>query len=898
MWPNQFSRLTSLSLLLVTAAIGQPAARLDLKSPRPALLVARTLQLVTTPYAESGARVDATLEYSVQPAALASVSKEGLLRGVAPGTVTVTVRDSGAGASSQIALEVRPLRIELEPSQMEVRLGETARVSALALDADGRVIPNQVFRFATGLAAVATVSADGVVRPVAEGTTSLVASIAGTAIAGGGTVRVLRKSDYRLTRLQDTRPSAPSLMTAVQEVTAAGTRIAYLATLANGGQAAVIDENGRRRVLLAAGQYLPTIGRLAIRLTNISINTRGDAAILVETSDDPWCATAIIVIRAAGNVEEASAGCSLFLHPHGLAENGNVIFQVGNGDQGSIREYASNGVTRSLLSMAALPPEMTDVTGINWNSLSPSRYGDALSIVSTVRGGTEAWHYNGQRWQRAVRIGDTVDGSTIQWINNRAFAGADGRFFTRFGDNGILQMAPGQTRVLTKNQYPYANGIRQSGSHSVVDVLGDRVLICANLVKDDKDLTYLAVIRGDNATPLAESNWMWEGGGFLADGRVAAVVLNQNELRPSVLDGTNATPLYPAGTTVDAPAFADWRYPVRGAASKALVMRGAGESLVETGSGVNRVLVSSGARLPGSEKPLIAVSAVAASANGTVAFMGSFPAGHGLYLWRGGQLSLLIDSVGAVRAPGGAALSSLPAWRHRMLAVNNRGETVFQGSTRSNDRLLVIAPGDTQAREIGTIGSPLLGGVLNGVDHVAIDEDGRVSFIGRLNGKPTLFFWDRAKVDLIAQSGPALGNQPPLTDFFSIAASGREHVVVINYNWTIFAIRSYDGARWKEVTATSDSRAGNLAFRSSYGPSQLTGSCYLAQPIEGTSGAYCAKPDGKIAIVGRLGDRMPGGGTMLAPLGITVADSGEVYLAAQVYENGREFVALYLASPL
>lgn len=65
-----------------------------------------------------------------------------------------------------------------------------------------------------------------------------------------------------------------------------------------------------------------------------------------------------------------------------------------------------------------------------------------------------------------------------------------------------------------------------------------------------------------------------------------------------------------------------------------------------------------------------------------------------------------------------------------------------------------------------------------------------------------------------------------------------------------------------------------------------------------TVGAYCAQPNGRVSIVGRLGDRMPDGGTMLAPLGISVTEAGEVYLAAQVFEGGREFVALYLASPL
>lgn len=895
---NQFSSLFFVHFLIVASALAQPAARLEIKAPRLTVLVARTLPVTVTLYAESGAVVTANLEFSLQPAGLASVTGDGVLRGLAPGIVTLTARDSSTGASGRLRVEVRPLRIELEPSQLEVRMGETSRVSALAIDADGRVIPNQSFRFATGLSTVATISNAGAVLPVAEGVTSIVASINGTSIAGTGTVRVLRKSDYRLTRLQDSRISAPSAIQAVHEVTAAGTRVAYLATLANGGQAAVMEEGGRRRVLLTAGQYLPAISRLVLRMSNISINARGDAAVFIEHASDPWCVNSIVIVRASGSIEEPTAACGLSnLHPHGLAENGDLTYQVNSGAQGMIRVYAANGATRTILSMAEPPAEMAQVPGIYHNGTSPSRFGHALVFATNSTGG-EAWHYNGQRWQRVVRVSDTVDGSTIQFINQRAFGGADGRFYTRFGENGILQMAPGQTRVLTKNQTPYANGVRQSWSHNVVDVLADKVLINANLVKDDKDLTYLAVISGDRATTLAETNWIIEGGGFLADGRVAAVVIEDNELRPRLLDGTSAAPLFPPGTTVDAPALADWVYPVRGGSSRALVMRGAGESLVEVGSGPNRVLAASGARLPGTAKPLIGLSAVASSSNGTVAFVGSFPAGHGIYLWRNGELSMLIDTVGAVKGPGGAALGYLATWRNRLLAVNNRGEAVFWGNSGGVGRLMVIAPGEAQARAIATLNSPLLGGLLSQITQVAIDDEGRVSFLGTLSGRQSLFFWDKARVELIAQPAASAGNKPALTEFFSLATSGREHYALFNYNWEHFEVRSYDGARWAEVTSTSDARAGNLALRRSYGPSQLSRTCYFGSPNEGTVGAFCAQPNGKVAVLGRLGDRLPGGGTMLAPIGLTVAENGEIYLAAQVYENGREFVALYLASPL
>ena len=283
---NQFSKFTFAYLLVAVSALAQPTARLELKAPRLTVLVARTIQLTATPYAESGGPAEAQLEYALEPAAFATVSNQGLVRGTAPGLVTVTARDTLTGISRQLRLEVRPLHIELEPTQLEVRIGETAKVSALALDADGRVIPNQTFRFTTASPTVATIATDGLVQPVAEGITSLIASLNGTSIAGTGTVRILRKSDYRLTRLQDTRVTAPSAILAVHEVTAAGTRVAYLATLANGGQAAVIEENGGRRVVLSAGQYLPTLSRVVLRMLQISINPRGDAAVFIEHAGD------------------------------------------------------------------------------------------------------------------------------------------------------------------------------------------------------------------------------------------------------------------------------------------------------------------------------------------------------------------------------------------------------------------------------------------------------------------------------------------------------------------------------------------------------------------------------------------------------------------------------------
>ena len=68
---------------------------------------------------------------------------------------------------------------------------------------------------------------------------------------------------------------------------------------------------------------------------------------------------------------------------------------------------------------------------------------------------------------------------------------------------------------------------------------------------------------------------------------------------------------------------------------------------------------------------------------------------------------MLIDTVGAVKGPGGAALNNVEVYRHRRIAVNNRGEVAFMGTSGSVERLLVIAPGETQARAIATRGAPL-----------------------------------------------------------------------------------------------------------------------------------------------------------------------------------------------
>jgi eukaryotic-like serine/threonine-protein kinase len=160
-----------------TAAVD--VARVRIAAPPSSVTVGGTAALRAVAVdARGGTLADRPIRWTSADAARATVTPEGLVTALSPGTVTLTAR---AGAASQsLTLEILPVRaasVSLSPAPAALVVGSSSRLTATPLDAAGRSVASAV-SWRTADPRVATV-ADGVVTGVGAGSTVITASADG-----------------------------------------------------------------------------------------------------------------------------------------------------------------------------------------------------------------------------------------------------------------------------------------------------------------------------------------------------------------------------------------------------------------------------------------------------------------------------------------------------------------------------------------------------------------------------------------------------------------------------------------------------------------------------------------------------------------------------------------------
>jgi hypothetical protein len=141
--------------------------------------------------------------FSVGVAVLdASGNANGLMRGVGAGTATITATSEGKSGTATLTVTAVPApspvaSVAVSPVAASITVGQTVQLTATPKDAAGNPLSGQVVTWATGNAAVATVSAGGLVTGVAAGSATITAMSAGqsgvstvtvTAATGGGVI--------------------------------------------------------------------------------------------------------------------------------------------------------------------------------------------------------------------------------------------------------------------------------------------------------------------------------------------------------------------------------------------------------------------------------------------------------------------------------------------------------------------------------------------------------------------------------------------------------------------------------------------------------------------------------------------------------------------------------------
>ncbi|MCC6316271.1 MAG: Ig-like domain-containing protein [Gemmatimonadaceae bacterium] len=133
-----------------------------------------------------------TFSWSSSATAIATVSTDGLVTGVAAGAATITV--SSEGRSATVSVTVRPAsssavaRVTVSPASMQLAPGATGTLVANALDANDVILAGKAFTFASSSATVATVTGSGLVTAVAEGSATITVTSEGKQATSAVTV--------------------------------------------------------------------------------------------------------------------------------------------------------------------------------------------------------------------------------------------------------------------------------------------------------------------------------------------------------------------------------------------------------------------------------------------------------------------------------------------------------------------------------------------------------------------------------------------------------------------------------------------------------------------------------------------------------------------------------------
>ena len=164
----------------ITVSEGSVATVTVAPSPL-SMSVGQTTQFtVTLKDAVGGVLNGRAVSWSSSNSAVATVSSQGLVTAVAPGTATITATSEGKSGSASITVaKVAVGSVTIQPAGPSVVLGNTAQLSAIVRDVNGNVVTDRTVTWTSSNPSVATVSSSGVVTSVALGSTTITATSEG-----------------------------------------------------------------------------------------------------------------------------------------------------------------------------------------------------------------------------------------------------------------------------------------------------------------------------------------------------------------------------------------------------------------------------------------------------------------------------------------------------------------------------------------------------------------------------------------------------------------------------------------------------------------------------------------------------------------------------------------------
>lgn len=173
--------------------VATPAASITLTPVRATVLAGRTLTLTALVRDSAGTVITAlSLTWSSADTAVATVSAEGVVRGVAPGQTTVVAASATTAAAATIEVVPPVDSIVVAPGEATTVPDAQLTMRATLLDVGGDTLADRPVAWASSDTTVATVSTVGVVATRGPGVAAITATTEGRAASAALTVRRVR----------------------------------------------------------------------------------------------------------------------------------------------------------------------------------------------------------------------------------------------------------------------------------------------------------------------------------------------------------------------------------------------------------------------------------------------------------------------------------------------------------------------------------------------------------------------------------------------------------------------------------------------------------------------------------------------------------------------------------
>jgi len=127
-----------------------------------------------------GKPVSRPITWTSSKPAVATISAEGTVTSVGPGTTTIIGRVGDVQGASEVVVTVGDIvRLEIQPTTALVRVGDSQQFTIVAYAPDGKPYARCAAVFRSSDPAVATIDAGGAALGIAPGTANIKASVAG-----------------------------------------------------------------------------------------------------------------------------------------------------------------------------------------------------------------------------------------------------------------------------------------------------------------------------------------------------------------------------------------------------------------------------------------------------------------------------------------------------------------------------------------------------------------------------------------------------------------------------------------------------------------------------------------------------------------------------------------------